>query len=91
MLNVRLSKLFASRATRSIEIIADVFNVFSLLGWRIGDIREMPGGGSVPLLALTGYDVAHRRGVYGFIPGKQASISNDVSRWRIQLGARVSF
>jgi hypothetical protein len=91
MLNLRASKLFRLRTERSVELIGDLLNVLSLLGSRWGDIRETLGGSEVTLLELTGYDTTRGRGVYRFIPVERAPISNDVSRWRIQLGARLSF
>jgi hypothetical protein len=91
MLNVRASKLFRLRTERSVELMADLFNVLSLLGSRWGDIRETLGGSEVTLLELTGYDTVRGRGVYRFIPVERAPISNDVSHWRIQLGARLTF
>jgi hypothetical protein len=91
MLNVRASKLFRLRTGRSVELMSDLFNVLSLLGSRWGDIRETVGGSEVTLLELTGYDTARGRGVYRFIPVERAPISNDVSRWRIQIGARFTF
>jgi hypothetical protein len=91
MLNLRASKLLSLQRGRSVELIGDLFNVLSLLGSRWGDIRETIGGSEVTLLELTGYDNARGRGVYRFIPVERAPISNDVSHWRIQIGARLTF
>jgi hypothetical protein len=91
MLNVRLSKTFGLKPPRSMEVITDVFNLLALLGSRLGEIRETVGGGAVPLLELTGYDHGTGRGVYRLIPVERSAVANEVSRWRVQLGARFSF
>jgi hypothetical protein len=91
MLNVRVSKTFARRPARSMEVIADVFNLFALLGSKLGEVRETVGGAAVPLLELTGYDDAAGRGIYRLIPVERSAVSNEVSRWRIQLGVRFNY
>lgn len=89
-LDARLSKQFAAGQPRSVELIADVFNLFSLLGWSVGEVRETLGG-AVPLVELTGYDAAAERGIYRVLPIERRVVSRDLSRWRIQLGARLHF
>jgi hypothetical protein len=74
-----------------VEVMADVYNVFSLIGSTLGDIREAQAGSAVTLLGLTGYDRTNGRGIYRLIPVERAPVSNDVSHWRIQLGMRFVF
>lgn len=91
MLNIRLSKTFTARPSRSVELIADVFNVFALLGSSLGEVRETVGGAAVPLLELTGYDSTIGRGIYRLVPVERSAVANEVSRWRVQLGTRFNF
>jgi len=45
----------------------------------------------VPLLELNGYDDGAGRGIYSLIPVERSEVANDISRWRIQLGARFNY
>ncbi|HEY8166566.1 MAG TPA: carboxypeptidase regulatory-like domain-containing protein [Gemmatimonadaceae bacterium] len=90
LLDVRVSKRFTASQLGSVEIISDVFNLFSLVGSKLGQLREAEGGGEVPLLELTGYDAHASRGIYSLIPVDRRAVSSNLSRWRIQLGVRLS-
>ena len=97
ILNARLAKsLRIGPGGRDVELIADVFNVLNLLNGSWGLIREtgtLAGAGTedVPLLRLRGTDPANGRNAYDVtLPGTQV-VNVDASRWRMQLGARVSF
>jgi hypothetical protein len=89
--NARLSKVFALSASRSIEILADAFNLLALAGTRWGEVRETAGGNAVPLLELVGYDEPAGRGIYRVMPVERNALLSEASRWRVQLGARMSF
>jgi hypothetical protein len=45
----------------------------------------------VGLLQLVGYDAPNGRGVYGLAPVSHRQIDPEASRWRLQLGATLSF
>jgi hypothetical protein len=97
ILNARIAKsLRIGAGGRDVELIADVFNVLNLLHGSWGLIREtgtLSGAGTenVPLLRLRGTDAANGRNAYDVtLPGTRV-VNVDASRWRMQLGARVSF
>jgi hypothetical protein len=81
---------------RDVELIAHVFNVLNVLNRSWGLIREtgtLSGAGTenVPLLRLRGTDAANGRNAYDVtLPGTRV-VNVDASRWRMQVGARVSF
>ena len=58
-----------------------------------GLVRQTVGdvGNTVVLMDVLGYDTANGRGVYGFVPVDRHAIDVDASRWRLQLGATLSF
>jgi hypothetical protein len=45
----------------------------------------------VGLLRLVGYDDARGRGVYELAPVSRRQVDLEASRWRLQLGASLSF
>jgi hypothetical protein len=97
ILNARVAKaLRIGPGGRDVELIADVFNVLNLVHGSWGLIREtgtLSGAGTedVPLLRLRGTDLANGRNAYDVtLPGTQV-VNVDASRWRMQLGAGVSF
>jgi hypothetical protein len=46
----------------------------------------------MPLLELVGYDATNSRGEYALVPGAtNRHIDVEASRWRLQLGATLSF
>jgi hypothetical protein len=88
----RLSKRFRLADRRTLEVIADLFNVLSFLDRDWGEVRQTPSdAGNVALLELLGYDTANGRGVYGLVPVDRHQIDVEASRWRLQLGATVFF
>jgi hypothetical protein len=90
----RLSKRFGLADRRALEVTADLFNVLNFLDADWGLVRQTQphlGGHGVGLLRLVGYDDAHDRGVYELAPVYHRQIDLDASRWRIQLGATLSF
>ena len=95
--NARVAKtLHVGAGGRDVELIADVFNVLNLSNSNWGLIREtgtLSGAGTenVALLRLRGTDAANGRNAYDVtLPGTNV-VNVDASRWRMQLGARVTF
>ena len=91
LLNARLSRQFAVGGARSVEVIADLFNVANLLNSHWGIRYAGSLAGDVPLLALRGYDQLHERGIYEVLTVDRTERDVDASRWRAQLGARYTF
>jgi hypothetical protein len=86
--DARFSRVFPSAGARTLELTLAVFNLMHLLNADWGLIR---GVDDTPLLQLVGYDAAQGRGIYRFLPRTPRSVDFDRSRWRMQLGARVTF
>jgi hypothetical protein len=91
LLNARLSRKFAVGGARSVEMIADLFNVANLLNSHWGVRYAGSLAGDVPLLELRGYDQQHERGIYDVLTVDRRERDFDASRWRAQLGARYTF
>lgn len=97
-LDARIAKRFLLRGDRGLEISADVFNVANLVNRNWGLVRETTSREDVALLSLVGWDVAKNRPLYAIpLAGGGAAfpsidrVSSDVSRWRMQIGARYDF
>ena len=79
---------------RVLEVTADLFNVLNFLDGDWGLVRQTQPdglGNGVPLLELVGYDTPNGRGVYELVPVYRRQIDVEASRWRLQLGATLSF
>jgi hypothetical protein len=89
----RLSKRFRLAGRRSLEVTVDFFNLLNFLDRDWGLVRQTVGGlgNVVPLMAFLGYDAAGGRGVYELLPVARREIDREASRWRLQLGATISF
>jgi hypothetical protein len=90
----RLSKRFGLAGGRVLEVTADLFNALNLLDGSWGLVRETQphlGGHGVGLLRLVGYDEDHDRGLYELARVYYRQTDPDASRWRVQLGATLSF
>lgn len=72
---------------RALTLTLDLFNVLNLLRARWGQVRSLS---DPQVLRLVGYDAAQGRGIYLFQPPVQ-QVELDASRWRMQLGATLSF
>jgi hypothetical protein len=88
-LDARVSRRFTIGATRRAELSVDIFNLANLLHRDWGLVRETAAAEGVPLLAITGYDVAMNRPRYAVLDQSRAHVIVDASRWRLQLGARI--
>ena len=92
LLNARVSRVFGAGKGHTLELITDVFNVLNLLDQDWGVQRlGFSVLGSVQMLALTGYDEANQRGKYLVIPVDLRARDVEATRWRLQLGARLTY
>jgi hypothetical protein len=92
----RLAKRFRLADSRALDLTADLFNVLNFLDSDWGVVRRTQGAtasyNSVSLLELVGYDASNGRGMYALVPGAtNRHIDVEASRWRLQLGATLSF
>jgi Carboxypeptidase regulatory-like domain/TonB dependent receptor len=90
----RLAKRFRLADRRVLEVTADLFNVLSFLDGDWGRVRRtqpLADGSVVPLLQLAGYDGTNGRGVYEPLSVYRRETDAYASRWRLQLGATLSF
>jgi hypothetical protein len=92
LVNARVSKGFGTGGGRSVELIADLFNLLNLLDSDWGVQRFTPSAlGDPEILTLVGYDPAKQRGIYQ-APSIDRRVRDDgATRWRMQLGARYTF
>jgi hypothetical protein len=86
--DARFSRVFPAAGARSLELTLAVFNLMHLLNADWGLIR---GVDDTPLLQLAGYDTALGRGIYRLLRRIPRAVDFGGSRWRMQLGARVTF
>lgn len=98
-LDVRMSKTFGM-VGRWIAVTADLFNLPNLIDRDWGVTRVTGLTEELPLLSVAGVDPVHGRPVYAIptAPGTGESLfpmrrrpQAELSRWRAQLGARVSW
>jgi hypothetical protein len=89
----QLSKVFPLGGRRALEVTADLFNLWSFLDRDWGEVRAtaMDIGNTVPMMELLGWDADQGRGVYRPIPVSRRGIDVEASRWRMQLGATLTF
>jgi hypothetical protein len=89
----QLSKVFRLGGRRALEVTADLFNVLSFLDSDWGVVRATAKdiGNTVPLMNLLGWDTANGRGVYEPLEVYRREIDVDATRWRMQLGAALTF
>jgi hypothetical protein len=73
---------------RLFTLTVDVFNLLNLFSARWGQVRNLS---DPQLLRLVGYDAARGRGVYQFQLPDRRQVDIQASRWRMQLGATVTF
>jgi hypothetical protein len=89
----RLSKTVALGGRRTLEVTADLFNLLNFVDRDWGLVRRTGSdtGNLVPLMDLASWDAVHGRAVYVLNPVYPAQIDVEASRWRLQLGSRLSF
>jgi hypothetical protein len=90
--SARVAKRFRLADRRSFEVTADLVNLLSFLDGDWGRVRQTAKqSGNVELMNLVGYDAPNARGVYELLPVAVRDVDVEASRWRLQLGATVSF
>lgn len=87
----KFAKRVRLRSRHGAEIGLDIFNVPNLLRRQWGLVRETAAGEGLNLLSVSGYDVALNRPRYTAVTPARARVVTDLSRWRLQLGARVEY
>jgi hypothetical protein len=87
----RLSKRFGLGAGRSLEAIANFFNLLSLVHQPWGEVHRVGRSGDVPLLHLVGWDASAERGLYELLKVNPNEVDEGQSRWRVQFGLRYAF
>jgi len=92
-LDLRLSRSFATGAGRSMELIADLFNLPNFLDSDWGVVRQTTDFGleAVGMLKLVGFDSVKDRGIYRLALPNRNHPDTEFSPWRIQIAARYSF
>ncbi len=83
----RLARIFPL-GPRSITLTLDVFNLLNLFSGRWGQVHSLS---DPAILRLVGYDAARGRGVYLFQRPDRRQVEIQASRWRMQLGAKLTF
>lgn len=83
----RLARTFPA-GRRSVTLTVDVFNLLNLFSARWGKVRSL---NDAQILRLAGHDAAQGRGIYQFQPPDRRQVDVQASRWRMQIGATVSF
>jgi hypothetical protein len=95
LVDARLSHPIALPSGRTLGLMLDTFNVLNLLNAEWGVVRRTTDYSqnvhAVTALQLVGYDTVRDRGVYNVSPVQRGRIDPDAGRWRVQLGARLSY
>ena len=92
-LDMRFAKRLHLATMRGAEIGVDIFNLPNLLRGDWGIVRETATAEGLGLLSVSGWDAAANRPRYTVLdplPSREHVVS-DVSRWRMQLSARLDF
>jgi hypothetical protein len=92
-LDVRLARRLQLTSVRGTEVGVDIFNLPNLLNGDWGLVRESSSAEGLSLLEVAGWDAVANRPRYAVLdplPGRSHVLA-DVSRWRVQLSARVDF
>jgi hypothetical protein len=92
LVDAKAIKSFRTVRGQSMEVMASVYNVLSLLGVG-GKIYTVTGFENASLLTRTGYSTALSRGIYSLDGAGRAKMNQDInaSRWKLELGARYIF
>jgi hypothetical protein len=95
-LNMRIAERLRLPGGRTVELSLDAINVLHLIDPDWGNVRQtgtLSGAGTenVPMLELRGQDPSGERNLYELTLPRRNVIDRDLSRWRLQLGARYIF
>jgi hypothetical protein len=76
-----------------VTIFADCFNFSNLIDKHSGIVDDFNSSFMSQTIAGTGYDAAKNKYIYTFNPGTLGvpTIYSDLSRWQVQVGARLEF
>lgn len=96
LLNMRIAERVPIPGGRTVELSLDAINVLHLIDSDWGNVRQtgtMSGAGTenVPMLKLRGQDASGERNSYELTLPRRNVIDRELSRWRLQLGARYIF
>jgi hypothetical protein len=83
----RLARVFPL-GRRSMTLMLDIFNFLNLVSAGWGQVHSLS---DPAILRLVGYDPALGRGIYLFQRPDRRRVEIQASRWRMQLGATLSF
>jgi len=84
-------KNFRTIRGQSVEVMASLFNVLSMLGIG-GKIYTVSSNENIAMLSRTGYSSALGRGIYSLaLPAQLKFQDVNASRWKLELGARYIF
>jgi hypothetical protein len=93
---MRIAERLRLPGGRTVELSLDAINVLHLIDPDWGNVRQtgtLSGAGTenVPMLELRGQDPSGERNLYELTLPRRNVIDRDLSRWRLQLGARYIF
>jgi outer membrane receptor protein involved in Fe transport len=96
LLDMRIAERVHIPGGRTVELSLDAINVLHLIDSDWGNVRQtgtLSGAGTenVPMLKLRGQDPSGERNRYELTLPRRNVIDRDLSRWRLQLGARYIF
>jgi Carboxypeptidase regulatory-like domain len=76
-----------------VTVFADCYNFSNLIDKHSGIVDNFNGSYVSQTIAGTGYDVKNSKYIYTFNPGTLGvpTIYSDLSRWQVQVGARLDF
>jgi hypothetical protein len=76
-----------------VTLFADCYNFGNMIDKHSGIVDDFTGNFETQEIAGTGYDKATNKYIYTFNPGTLSTptIYSDLSRWQIQVGARLEF
>ena len=76
-----------------VTLFADCYNFSNLIDKHSGIVNNFNGSFATQTVAGTGYDAAAGKYIYTFNPGTLGTptIYSDLSRWQLEVGARLEF
>ena len=76
-----------------VTLFADCYNFSNLIDKHSGIVDDYTNSFETQEIAGTGYDTKTNKYIYTFNPGTLGvpTIYSDLSRWQIQVGARLEF
>ncbi len=92
-LNLHLEQQIPIHGDVRMVLFADCFNFANLINSKYGIVNNYNNSFITKTVAGTGYDPVKNQYIYTFNPGTLgfSTIYSDLSRWQLQVGARVEF